>query len=523
MASSGKLLGCTEPRIFTPPLRELTPETSLGFALIEFAVEVLHVEFLPWERWLFIHALELKPNGRFRFRIIVAIIARQNGKTMMSQVLASFFLWVLGVKLVLGTSLSLDQAEEVWEGVVQWAMENDELAETIERVSRTNGSKSLTLDGFRRYKVSATKGTAEKKGGRGKSIDLLLLDELREHTTWKAWGATTKATLARPNAQIWCISNAGEEDAIVLRTLRIKAHARLGDPDGVCRASEYMPDDQTGVAASSFGFFEWSAPPAAGVWDRDGWAQANPSLGYGFLEEEALAVAAATDDEAVFRTECLCQWVAVQVVPPFPEGAWDAGKDEASRLPKGADVAFGFDVSGDRTTASIAVCGMREDGLWHVELVARRVGVDWAVRWFSERAANGKKSVVAIQGRGAPASAYADDLEKVEGLSLVKCEGSMLGAWCGRFYDGVCAADDAGDSDAVPIVHRPQGVLDEAAATAQKKSLGDGAFMWDRSKSRSDCAPLAACTLAFGAVALGKAEAPKRLESAYAARGMYTI
>lgn len=518
-----KLLGRTEPRVFTPPLRELTPETSLGFAVIEFAVDVLGLSLLPWEEWLFVHALELKPNGRFRFRLIVAIVARQNGKTMMSQVLASFFLWVLGVKLVLGTSLSLDQAEEVWEGVVQWAADNDELSDTIERVSRTNGSKSLTLEGFRRYKVSATSGVAEKKGGRGKSIDLLLLDELREHKTWKAWSSTTKATLARPNAQIWCISNAGEEDAIVLRTLRIRAHSKLGNPDGVCKASQYMPDDRSGVALASLGFFEWSAPPDADLWDRAAWAQANPSLGYGFMEEEALAVSAASDDEPVFRTECMCQWVTVQVTPPFPEGAWEAGRDEGSRVAKGGDIAFGLDVSGDRTTASIAVCGMRDDGLWHVELVTRRVGVDWAVRWFRKRAANGKETTLAIQGRGAPVSAYADDFDGIEGLRLVRCEGAMLGAWCGRFYDGVCAADDAGASDAVPIMHVPQGILDEAAATAQKKSLGDGAFMWNRNTSRSDCAPLAACTMAYGAIALGANNGGQRMRTAYASRGILTV
>ena len=33
------LLGYTEPRLFTKPLRKLTPKTSLGFAAIEYARE----------------------------------------------------------------------------------------------------------------------------------------------------------------------------------------------------------------------------------------------------------------------------------------------------------------------------------------------------------------------------------------------------------------------------------------------------------------------------------------------------
>lgn len=52
------LRGKTEPRIWTPPLRPLTPDTTLGYDVIEFAEEQLGVT-LPWEKWLFIHGLEI--------------------------------------------------------------------------------------------------------------------------------------------------------------------------------------------------------------------------------------------------------------------------------------------------------------------------------------------------------------------------------------------------------------------------------------------------------------------------------
>ena len=39
--------GVTEARIFTQPLRELTPETSLGFATIEYAKTVLGKTLYP--------------------------------------------------------------------------------------------------------------------------------------------------------------------------------------------------------------------------------------------------------------------------------------------------------------------------------------------------------------------------------------------------------------------------------------------------------------------------------------------
>lgn len=517
-----ELLGSTEPRVYTPPLRELTPETSLGFALVDFATDVLEIKLLPWEKWLFVHGLEVLPSGLFRFRIVITIVGRQNGKTMMSQVLAAFFLWVLYAKIVLGTSLSLDQAEEVWEGVVDMALNNDDLNADVERVARSNGQKALKLTGGRRYKVAATSGTADSKGGRGKSVDLLLLDEIREHKNWKAWGSTTKTTLARPNAQVWCISNAGEEDAVVLRSLRMTAHSLVGDPDGICKDMELIPDE-SGIASETLGFFEWSAPPDAGKWDRQAWAAANPSLGYGFLTERALATSAATDDDAVFRTECLNQWISTQVIKPFPAGAWEAGVDDESTIADDSPISYAMDVSGDRTQTSIAVCGMREDGLWHVEVVARRTGTDWAVKWLAKRCTRGRKIRVAIQGRGAPASSYSQELSSIDGLELVKCEGADVGTATGRFYDGICAADDAGDSDAVAIMHRTQPVLDDAAETAQKKQIGDGNFAWDRVKSVKDCAPLMACTLAHWLATREQGPKVKTYRSAYAERGVLTV
>ncbi|QOC24816.1 hypothetical protein IC744_16265 [Microbacterium hominis] len=49
--------GITEPRVWTVPLRPLTPKTSRGFAVIDFARDTLHVTLYPWQEWLLIHLL----------------------------------------------------------------------------------------------------------------------------------------------------------------------------------------------------------------------------------------------------------------------------------------------------------------------------------------------------------------------------------------------------------------------------------------------------------------------------------
>lgn len=509
-----EVVGSETPRVFTPPLRELTTETSLGFSVIEFAEQTLGIELFPWQRWFYIHALELREDGGFRFRTIVLLIARQNGKSFVVQVLALWAMYVLGVRLVLGTAQSLDTSEETWEGAVEIAEGNEWLADLVEKVVRVNGKKELRLAGGERYKVAA----ASRRGARGKTGDLIIFDELREHLNWDAWGAVSKTTNARPNALRVCMSNAGDAYSVVLRHLRYQAHMALGDPDGWCASVGDMDaDEDGGQRDDTLGIFEWSARPGRSKWDREGWREANPSMGHGTISERVIASDAATDKEPVFRTEDLCQWVETVRAEPFREGSWDAGTDPDSAIAPDSPLAFGIDVSGDRTSASIAVAGKRPDGAWHIEVVARRTGIDWAVRWLRERAGRQRGLRFAFQKRGAPVSSIADDLLAIKGAEAVEVEGRDLAAWCGRLWDGVsaCLGDDPGDGGSVstPIRHRPQPALDAAAKTAATKPLGDAAWVFDRSKSPEDCAPLMACAMAFGLVSTNQKK--RVVESAY--------
>lgn len=510
--------GCEQPRVFTPPLRELTPDTTLGYDVIEFAESVLGLALYPWQRWLFVHALEIEGEfggeWRLRYRTVLVLVARQNGKTTMSTVLALFFLYILCVGLIIGTAQDLEQAEDTWQAVVDMARETPELAAEIDHVWMTNGAKRLQLTEGRQYRVKAS----TRKAGRGKSGDLVLLDELREHQDFKAWSALTKTTIARANALIWCMSNAGDATSVVLRHLRTRAHAAIGDPDGICAdLGEQTDDEALDVEDAALGIFEWSAAPGADVHDRAAWAQANPSLGW-CVTERALASACATDPPDEFKTECLCQWVTASEDPPFPQGAWEAGRDEHSAIAPDAPVVFGLDVAADRRHASICACGMRADRSYHVELADYRAGQEWVVDWLRELAAS-QPVRLALQGRGAPASALAPVLAAIDGVEVVACEGKDLAAWCGRAWDGVAANSDA-DVEAPRIRHRTQPALDLAAAIAATKPVGDGGYVWDRMRSREDISPLVAMTMAYG-LATRVEEKPK--ESAYKGREVMFI
>lgn len=520
-----RLLGSERPRIFTPPLRKLTQETTLGFDAIDFAEDVLGIELYPWQKWLLIHILELLPSGILRFRKVIVLVGRQNGKSTVGQVLALYFMWVLAVPRVLGTAQDLGTAEEIWQDTLEMARESDALAPFLTRPKLGKGSKEFglydpedpaNLAKASRYLVKA----ANRRGGRGaRKVRLVLLDELREHQTWDAWAAITKTTNAEPEALIAAFSNAGDVQSVVLRYLRMMCHKALGDPDGVCAAAdpaalldESRPDvDKLAVreADQAIGIFEWSAPPDCDVWDRPAWGMANPTLGHGGVTERTLASDAGVDPEWTFRTEVLCQWSDAALDGPFPPGAWDAGKlslGEAALAESQivGDVVACVEVSWDRAKAAVVFAGRRQDGLPQGEVVHYRYDPRAAVEWLASPERTVRPVRVAVRSN-APAATLEQAL-KDAGFEVVAWVGADVSEACGALYDSVRGGEDETCGE---LRHTAHTALDVAAGVAVTKPFGDR-WSWDMAKSPVDIAPLVALT---GAVwLLGK---PSSFRSAY--------
>lgn len=503
--------GKTEARIFTPPLRPLTAKTSLGYAIIDYAENVLDETLYPWQKWLLKHAFEIvgsfTSSWRFRFRTVFVMVSRQNGKTLISAIIASFFLNVLGVESIFGTSLSLDKAEDVWELVVDWQETVPVLNANLARVSRTNGNKSVSLNGGQRYKV----GAPTRRGGRGDSNDLVILDEVRELRDWDAWDAAFPSIIAKPNGILVAFSNAGGADSVVLRQLRGQALSAI---EGTSEKIDFGGE----VDGDTLGFFEWSAPDGADTRDWSALACANPALGYGRLTERAIIASRQTSTEASFRAETMCQQIATILPQPFPDGAWAGGLDTASTIAAEADLYFGIDLSQDRRWTSIGVCGLREDGNYHIELVARAPGTEWAIDWFRQRAMR-RPMKLAFQSRGAPVSGLAEQICALENVERCAVEGSDLTSGWGRFWDGIaaCGPSPVGEQQTgTRIFHLDQPVLDTPAKTMQTRQLGGGVAVPDRNKSPDDIAPLFACIMAYTAATAVNKSKEKIYASAYA-------
>lgn len=365
------MLGRVEPRLWTPPLRELTPETSYGFDVIEFARDVLGEPLDPWQEWVVIHAGELLEDGRPRFRIVLILVSRQNGKTHLCVVLSLYWLFVDRVSMVLGTSTKLDYAADSWKKACKLARRVPDLRGEISHkgaVRRANGEQvlwradtdELELDEGSRYRIAAS----NEEGGRSLTIDRLILDELRQHHDYSAHDASVPATNAVWDAQVFALSNAGSDRSVVLNDMRDDALAYIN----------------SGVGDYRLGLFEYSAPDGASPLDLEALAQANPNLGRR-IDPEALlgqartAVAKGGEKLAGFRTENMCQRVR-RMDPAIDPEKWVECQDAGDMDDLRDRVALCLDVSLDGMHASLVAAAMMPDGRVRVETVAAWSGPD---------------------------------------------------------------------------------------------------------------------------------------------------
>jgi phage terminase large subunit-like protein len=321
---------------------------------VEFARDVLHHPLDPWQEWLAIHAGELLPDGRPRFRIVLVLVARQNGKTELLVVLSLYWQFVVAVPIVLGTSTKLDYAKESWTKATKLAERTPDL--DVLRPARwkreTNGEQESWTSEESRYKIAAS----NEEGGRSLTINRLVLDELRQHHDYSAWDAAEPA--ASPwDAQIWALSNAGDDRSIVLNDLRESA-------------LEFI---ETGQGDYRLGLFEWSAPEGADPLDIEALAQANPNLGRRkdpdvLLANAARAVAKGGQALTGFKTEQMC--IRVKLVDPaIDPGAWRDCLDVGDLAAARSRLAACVDLSPDGMHATLAAAAVLEDGRVRVETV----------------------------------------------------------------------------------------------------------------------------------------------------------
>jgi hypothetical protein len=407
-----------------------------------------------------IHGGELLPDGRPRFRKLLIIVARQNGKTLLCKILTAYWIFIERLPLILGTSTNLSYAKRSWKEVVELAENTPDLACDITNVHKAAGEESLVAtdpDDPRRvseYKIAA----ANRRGGRSLSVDRWVADELREHQTFDAWSAAYNAMQARPAAQVVAITNQGDETAVVLTSLRQAAHSFI----------------ETGIGDVRLGLLEWSCEEDADPEDPAALAMSNPNLGRRIDLGDLLAEAQRAKDNGgeeltMFKIEVMC--VGVKTMNPAVDAAaWNGPcaipgdlSDARSRL------GMVFDVSLDEQHATATVAAVMLDGKVRVEVVK-----DWrgptCVRDM-ERELPGLVARIRPQKLGwlqnGPAAAAAATMSKnakwPAGVTVEALSGEAT-AICMSFASLVKAGD---------VLHSKDPLLDAHVTGAEKLPRGD--------------------------------------------------
>lgn len=331
------LVGVVEPRLYTPPLRPLNRRTSRGFEAIDFNRKA-GTPFLPWQEWLSVHALELTPDGRYRFRIVLVLVARQNGKSTWKRGVTAYRMFLDDARLVVGIAQELSTAQDQWQQTLDTIEADPDLAAELDVVRKVNGQHSFRLHSGARYLIKASNRRAARGLARVAEVNF---DELREQQRWDTWSAVSKTTTANPFGMLVAMSNAGDASSVVLNQLRDAALAGL-DP--------------------SVGIFEFSAPDGCELDDPQAWREANPSLGY-TISEDAIRTSLTTDPPAIFRTEVLCQRVD-SIEDVVDAAAWKATADARGKLSDyDADrLAVCYEVAEDGNHATLVGATLMRDG-----------------------------------------------------------------------------------------------------------------------------------------------------------------
>lgn len=346
--------------MWTRPLRELTPDTSFGFDVIDFAERVLRRPLYPWQRWLLIHAGELLPSGLPRFSTVLVEVARQQGKTEVPVILAAWWLFAERVPLVLGTSTALEYAREPLDRMVAYVEASPALRRRVRPgwLRETNGQVWTTVRHRARAGRPATSSryriaARNRRAGRGLPVARLLADELREHTDYATWDASYNAMGTFPDKQAWATTNAGGEESVVLNDMRDLA-LEQGDP--------------------ALGYFGWTGDPGADVRDVDALLQANPSTGHngigvGTLVAEAEAALRVGGLKLVgFKTEKLCITVPT-LNPAIDSAAWNRCREDGTLEGLRDRVVLLVDVAPDGRHVTVTAAAQLPDGRTRVEPV----------------------------------------------------------------------------------------------------------------------------------------------------------
>lgn len=483
------LIGAQRPRLESvPPIRfNNASQDCIGLA----ATAGLHLD--DWQRYVLTGMLGQDETHLWAAFEVLIIVSRQNGKGSILEARELFGLFVMpSDKLLIHTAhehkTSAEHFLRVW-GLVE---QTPELIKQVSRHSTAYGrefietkAKPTIISGsggahIRRMGKKRLLFIARSGGsGRGFTGDFIAYDEAMVLDAPKV-AASLPALSARPNAQVVYAGSAGLKTSTQLANVRRR---------GVAGSSE------------SLAFYEWSIDPHDEYCKPD----CTDHAGDDPDTEEAVAKAnpayniritprAITVEREAFQgmdEQFLRERLGVGTYPApadgwfvIPKRWYDATFDKSDNPPRVSQPIFAIDANPDRDHASIAVCGIRPDGMIAIQIIAYNDNISWVVKEAVRLHEKWKPKAWVVDKRAA-AGSLVTELTNA-GLPIEWLQASQVAHACGLIFDGFKEGD---------LCHYGQTELRKSIAGVDKRKLSES-WAFDRINSGVDISPLMAATFA---------------------------
>ncbi|MCW2785236.1 MAG: hypothetical protein JWP74_1753 [Marmoricola sp.] len=415
-------------------------------------------------------------------------VPRQNGKNALLEVRELFGMVGRGEKF-LHTAHEVKTARKAFKRLQHFfgTSPNDpgakypELNALVSEVRNVNGQEAVILKNGGSVELVAR----SKNSGRGFTVDVLVMDEAQEMTDddlEALMPTTSSAPLGNPQ---WIFT---------------------GTPPGPRANGDVFTRTRLEALegkSKRLAWHEWSCEGSIDLDSHEAWRAANPALG-SRLQFEVIEGERARFSDDGFARERLGMWAGTSSQAVIDGESWAAVADPASMAIE--NLALAIDVSPDRSVASVALAGLRADGLWHIELDEHRAGVGWIAPWIVARCERNKIRAVVVDAMSA-AGTLIDDLAKAK-VKVTTTDSRAMAAACGQVFDGVMENR---------LRHTDQPQVNVSLSTARQRPLGD-AWAWNRKTATSDITPIVACTLALWGAQNSSVKKPTRKTGASSER-----
>lgn len=325
---------------------------------IEEVAQLLGLSLYRWQRRICDVALEVDDHGIPVYRVIIVLVARQQGKTLLVFLLLlhRLLFWGGGRQTITYSAQTIADAMDVWESkLFPLALES-----CLSDPYDFQALHSHASAGLRSSAGMIRVTTAARSSGHGSTLDLAVLDEAHAYRDASREMAVLPAMRTRPDAQLIILSYAGDDESEYLVSRRDLGRRVVGE------------DRRDGIA-----YFEYGLSADADPDDESLWPDALPGMSEGSCTVETIRAERELMDRNDWRRASLNQWITGPAGEPMVDvDVWERVVS-AGAAPSGP-LWLGMAAARDRSTAALVVCG---DGVLEVVRAGGRIDwVDDAVR-----------------------------------------------------------------------------------------------------------------------------------------------